>query len=92
MRARLDGFLLDSFLFEFFVERSGEDSSRNGVPEVATNPSTEANCRAKPRVRRSKLGKAIANANRAMIRAPLRRRAPQWRQTGLCLLSRRSFC
>ncbi len=62
MRARLDGFLLDSFLFEFFVERFGEDSSRNGVPEAATRPHPEANCRWKGCVRRSKLGKAIANA------------------------------
>ena len=35
VRARLDGFLLDSFLFEFFLKRFGEDSSRNGVPEAA---------------------------------------------------------
>jgi len=34
MRARLDGFLLDSFLFEFFLKRFGEDSSRSGVPEA----------------------------------------------------------
>jgi hypothetical protein len=65
MRARLDGFLLDSFLFEFFVERFGEDSSRTGVPEAVRKPHTEANCRVKRCVRRSKLGKAISNANRA---------------------------
>jgi hypothetical protein len=75
MRARLDGFLLDSFLFEFFVERFGEDSSRNGVPQAATNPHTEANCRWKCCVRRSKLGKAISNANRAMTGVPLHRHA-----------------
>jgi hypothetical protein len=77
MRARLDGFLLDSFLFELFVERFGEDSSRNGVPEAATDPHTGANCRLKRRVRRSKLGKAISNANHAMIGEPLHRHAPQ---------------
>jgi hypothetical protein len=65
MRARLDGFLLDSFLFEFFLEWFGEDSSRNGVPKAATEPHPEANCRWKGCVRRSKFGKAIANAIRA---------------------------
>ena len=35
MRARLDGFLLDSFLFAFFWERFGDDSSRTEVPEAA---------------------------------------------------------
>ena len=38
VRARRDGFLLDSFLFEFFLERFGEDSSRNGVPKAAAPP------------------------------------------------------
>jgi hypothetical protein len=46
MQARLDGFLLDSFLFDFF-ERFGEDSSRNGIPKAGHKPHTEANCRAK---------------------------------------------
>jgi hypothetical protein len=33
MRASLDGFLLDSFLFEFSLKWFGEDSSGIGVPE-----------------------------------------------------------
>jgi hypothetical protein len=85
MRARLDGFLLDSFLFEFFLERFGEDSSRNRVPEAATRLPTGANCRVKRCVRRNKLGKAISNANCAMIgELCTGTRRKEW-QTGLCL-------
>jgi hypothetical protein len=92
MRARLDGFLLDSFLFEFFVERFGEDSSRNGVPKAATNPHTEANCRWKCCVRRNKLGKAIFNANRRMIGVLRQASAASCPQRSICLFSQRPFC
>ena len=38
VRARRDGFLLDSFLFKFFLERFGKDSSRNWIPKAARCP------------------------------------------------------
>jgi hypothetical protein len=81
MRARLDGFLLDNFLFEFLAERFGEDNSRNGVPEAVTDPHAEANCRVKRCVRRSKLGKAIANANRIRRAMLCQASAPTCSQT-----------
>jgi len=38
VRARRDGFLLDSFLFKFFLERFGKDSSQNWIPKAARCP------------------------------------------------------
>jgi hypothetical protein len=50
MWASLDGFLLDSFLFDFFLKRFGQDSSRTGIPEAKLIQQTPAICRVKFRV------------------------------------------